>query len=144
MIKKHQDSRKEYSICLLIEQLYFTHNMKFIGPMSFSQGLVKWSFCGSKAVHALDGATTAYGSITTLRNVLKEASKHKNKCFGTGDVDVSADNTQRNGKTSRVKENGTTPLSVATNVVFIQSNPPTNLQERDDLSPSHLAEALYD
>ena len=34
-----------------------------------------------------------------------------------------------------MKEDGTTPLNVATNVVFIQSNPATNYQSLSGLSP---------
>ena len=42
---------------------------------------------------------------------------------------------ERTGKTSRVKENDTGPLSVATNVVFIQSDPPTEFQSISQLRP---------
>ena len=122
--------------CLAIEQLYVTRNRMFIGPLSFSQGLLKWAFCGSKAAYALDGSTTASGSISSLRNVLKASSHDPNTCFDVGDVEVFADNTQRKGKTSRVKEDGTTPLNIVTNVVFIQSNPYTSLQSNTELSPA--------
>ena len=40
------------------------------------------------------------------------------------------------GKTRRAKENGTTPLSVATNIVVIQSNPPTEFQLISQSGPS--------
>ena len=134
--KKKFDYRKEYRIRLAIEQLYFVRHFVFIGPFSFAQGLVKWSFSGSKAAHALDGGTTSSGSITTMRNLSCQLATEPNACFANGDVDVFADNTQRTGKTSRVKENGTAPLSVATNVVFIQSNPPTEFQSISRLCPS--------
>ena len=49
-----------------------------------------------------------------------------NECFPENDVDIFTGNTQKKGKTTRVKEDGTTPVNVATNVVFLQSNPPTN------------------
>ena len=68
--KKKFDYRKEYHICLDKEQLYFIRHFMFIGPFSFAQGLVKWSFSGSKAAHALDGGTTSSGSITTMKNLL--------------------------------------------------------------------------
>ena len=35
-----------------------------------------------------------------------------------------------------MKENGITPLGIATNVVFIQSNPPSNIQFDESLSPA--------
>ena len=44
---------------------------------------------------------------------------------------------QQKGKTSRVKEDGTTPISVATNVVFITSQYDQSLQSREDLKPSN-------
>ena len=43
----------------------------------------------------------------------------------SGDVDIFADNTKRKSKTTRVKENGTKPLGIATNVVFVHFNPPS-------------------
>ena len=38
-------------------------------------------------------------------------------------MEVLADNTQRKGKTRRVRENGTIPIRIATNVVFIKPSP---------------------
>ena len=43
---------------------------------------------------AVDGATSAAGSATTLKNVLQEPSVEE-KCFRSGDVNVFFDNTQR-------------------------------------------------
>ena len=54
-----------------------------------------------------------------------------------GDVKVWADNTQRKGKTSRVQEDGTTPISIATKVVFIRPNPVTHIQKIFELFPRH-------
>ena len=107
-----------------------------IDPFSFAQGVVKWSFSGDKVADALDGGTTSSGSITAMKNLLCPLATEPNVCFANGDVDVFADNTQRTGKTRRVEENGTAPLSVATNVVFIQSNPPTKFQSISQLCPS--------
>ena len=56
-----------------------------LGSISFSQGLFKWSFCGSKLVHTLGGASTAIGSIATLQKFLN-SSAERNKCIQTGDV----------------------------------------------------------
>ena len=94
--------------------------------------MTKWVFSGSKAAHSLDGATSASGSITTLRTWLKDSAINPNTVYESGDVDVFADNTQRKGKTNRVKEDGVTPIGIATNVVFIQSNPPSNIQLKEE------------
>ena len=40
------------------------------------------------------------------------------------------------GKTSRVKKNNTDTISVARNLVFIQSDPPTEFQSISQLRPS--------
>ena len=105
--------------------------------MKFSQGLVKWSLSGSKTAHAIDSSSSACGSITTLRTFLNENAKDTmNECFPENDVDIVTDNTQKKVKTTRVKEDGATPLNVATNV-FLQSNPPTNYQSDFSLSPRH-------
>ena len=61
------------------------------------------------------------------------------KCFSTGDVEIFADNTQWKGKAISVRENGTTPIGIAINVVFIQANPDNMLQLREDLSPEEWA-----
>ena len=45
-------------------------------------------------------------------------------------------NTRRTGKTRRAIENGTTPLSVATNIVVIQSNSPPEFQPISQSCPS--------
>ena len=102
------------------------------GLFSFSQGLVEWSFCGSKSAHILDGASMASGSIPTLQKFLDNPASELNKCFPTGDVKIFGDNMQRKGKTICVRENSTTPIGIATNVVFIQANPDSMLQSIED------------
>lgn len=47
---------------------------------------------------------------------------------------VFADNTQQKVKTKRVKENGTTPLGISTNV-SIQSNPLSSIQYVESFPP---------
>ena len=94
------------------------------------------SLSGSKAAHTIDGVSPASGSITTLQGVLKDnADNNRNFCFLSGDVEVFAGNTEKKSKASCVKEDRTTPLNVATNVVFIQSDPATNYQSLSHLSP---------
>ena len=66
---------------------------------------------------------------------MKGEPKNNNVIFQSGDVDVFADNTQRKGKTNRVKENGITPLGIATNVVSIQSNPLSSIQYIENFPP---------
>ena len=39
-------------------------------------------------------------------------------------------------KTRRVREGGSTPMDVATNVIFIQNEKPTNIQSKQDIKPS--------
>ena len=129
--------KKMHALCLAVEQIYYTRNLTFIGPFSFSTSLVKWSFHGSKSSHALDGCSYPSGSVTTLQKFLRSSSQDENKCFESGDVEVWADNTQRKGKTSRVREDGTTPISTATNVVFIRPNPVSHIQKIYELSPRH-------
>ena len=129
--------KKMHALCLAVEQIYYTRNLTFIGPFSFNTSLVKWSFHGSKSSHALDGCSYPSGSVTTLQKFLRSSFQDENKCFESGDVEVWADNTQRKGKTSRVWEDGTTPISIATNVVFIRPNPVSHIQKIYELSPSH-------
>ena len=52
----------------------------------------------------------------------KSSTEQSNLCFTSVDMEVSADNTQRKGKTCRVREDDTTPIGIATNVVFIQNS----------------------
>lgn len=129
-----RNSTRLLPLCIGIEQLYKTRNKLFIGPFSFSNGIIKYSLTGSKTANTLDGASTASGSVTTIKQFLKSSASDPNTCFDK-DVDIFSDNTQRTGKTARVRENGTTPLGVATNVVFIQQTPPSDIQSRDDLKP---------
>lgn len=67
------DQKRLNALCLLVEQLYYVRNMNFIGAFSFSQHIVRWSLSGSKTLQAIDGASTAAGSVTSLKKVLKNA-----------------------------------------------------------------------
>ena len=75
--------------------------------------------------------------MTSLKRVLKNASSIPNTCFENGDIDVYFDNTQRVGKTGRVRENGVTPMNIATNVVIIQNQDFSNLQMKENLKPGN-------
>ena len=66
---------------------------------------------------------------------MKEISIIGNKCLIVEDIDLSTDNTQEKGRTSRVKENAITPIEIATNVVFIKSDSNTYIQKVTKLSP---------
>lgn len=128
---------KKTAFAILVEQLYYVRNKNYTGNVSFSQSLVKWALAGSKTITTIDGATTPSGSVTTLKKVLDNSSKQPNKCFSPGDVEVFADNSQRVGKTGRVRESGTTPVNTVTNVVFIQRNQPSDTQTNENLKPSN-------
>ena len=68
---------------------------------------------------------------------LLQSSQDENKCFESGNVEAWADNTQRKWKTSRVWEDGTTTISIASNVFFLCCNPITHIQKIYQLSPRH-------
>ena len=67
---------------------------------------------GSKTAHAIDGATTASGSVGTLRNRMRKLATEPNVCFESGDIDVFADNVQKIGKTTRVRGGGQHPCTL--------------------------------
>ena len=69
---KKKPTPKHYKVCLILEQIYSARNKKFVGPYSFSQNTLKWSFSGSKAAHTIDGLSSASGSISTLSATLKD------------------------------------------------------------------------
>ena len=52
---------------LVVEQIYYTKNLTFIGPFSFSTSLVKWFLHGSKLSNALDECSYPSGSVITLQ-----------------------------------------------------------------------------
>ena len=56
-LSKDKNSEKNYALCLALEQIYYSRNLNFLGPFSFSASLVKWALCGSKTVHAVDGCS---------------------------------------------------------------------------------------
>ena len=129
------NTRKSYSMCMLIENIEGIRNSKYVGPFSFAEGLVKWSFSGSKASHALDSCSKACGSVQTLKNFFKEKGTVPNVCNIKEDIEIFADNTQRKGRTSRVKEDAITPIGIATNVVIVECNFKTFIQQDIELSP---------
>lgn len=81
------------------------------------------------------GATTAAGSITTMKNVLNASSESKNSC-PNNDEDCFFDNKQRVGKTTFVRAEAFAPVNVATNVVYIRSENPSNIQSNETLKPT--------
>lgn len=101
-------------MCIVIENIEGLRNSKYIGPFSFAEGLVKWNFSGSKAAHTLQSCAQACGSITTLRNFSKLKARSLNVCEWREDLEIFADNTQKKGRTARIKENATTPIGIAT------------------------------
>ena len=62
-------SKRLNQIAMIIEQVLVTRNAKFIGSLSCTQGLVKWSLSGSKTAYTIDGVSSASGSITIPRGV---------------------------------------------------------------------------
>ena len=133
--KLSMNPKKNFNLCFVIEQILSLRNLNYIGPYSFAQSVVTWSLTGSKTAHSLQGMTSSSGSITTLQNFLKCSSNEtKNTCF-LNDCDIFADNTQRKGKSTRITENGTTPLGIVTNVVFIESNFKTDIMKNPEHSP---------
>ena len=97
--------------------------MAFYDYGSFVQELLKWLIFGIKAAHVLDSGTTSSASITIMKILSYQLASEPNVRFANDDVYVFAENTRRTGKTRRAKENGTTPLSVATNVVLSSQIP---------------------
>ncbi|CAG2210755.1 unnamed protein product [Mytilus edulis] len=127
------NKKKLFSLVTLIEHLYFTKNNNYIGTFSFSNALIQWCLHGSKTAISLLGTSSASGSVTTLKSVLKSSSEAVNEC--PQHDDCFFDNTQRIGKTRRVREGGVTPLSIATNVVYCQSEEPTDVQSITENKP---------
>ena len=91
--QKTKIQKKNYELCLALEQIYYIRNLNFIGPFSFSASLVKMALCGSKTAHALNGCSYPSGCITTLQKFFKSSAGQPNFCFSLGDVEVWADNT---------------------------------------------------
>lgn len=69
---------------------------------------------------------------------MKDSAINPNTVCKSGDV-VFADNTECKGKTNQVKEDGVTPIGIATGVVFIRSNPSSNIQLKEELFSHQLA-----
>ena len=129
------NKKKIYALAVAVEQLYAARNLLFVGPVSFGSSVVKWTFSGSSTAHTIDSTASACGSVSTLKKFFAESASTPNLC-PSGDIHIFADNTQRKGRTSRVKEDGTTPIGIATNVVFINPNKGTRYQYEKHLSPS--------
>ena len=106
--QKNMVNRWSNQLALIIEDVYTTRNFKYVAPLRFSQGLVKWSLIGSKAAHAIDSSSSACGSITTLLTFLNENAKDTiNECFPENDVDIFADNTQKKDSSCQRRWNNT-------------------------------------
>lgn len=120
---------------MLSYQVEGLRNQNYVGRLTFAESFLKGNFSGSKVTHGLVSCSYSSGSITTLKNFMKEISIIRNKCLIAEDIDVFADNTQEKKRTSRVKENAITPIEIATNVVFIKSDSNPYIQKVTKLSP---------
>ena len=127
--------RGRYSFCLLSYQVEELRNQNYVGRLTFAESFLKGNFSGSKVTNGLVSCSYSSGSITTLKNFMKEISIIGNKCLIVEDIDLFADNTQEKGRTSRVKENAITLIEIAANVVFIKSDSNTYIQKVTKLSP---------
>ena len=130
-----ENPRKLYSLCILIEHIESLRNPKYVGRLSFSEGLVKWNFSGSKAAHTFELCSSTCGSITTLTTFFKDKAINKNVCNLTEDIEVFAGNTQKKDRTAHIKEDSMTPVGITTNVVILQSNYKSEIQQNEDFSP---------
>ena len=101
----------------------------------FSASLVKWALHGSKIAHALNGCSYPSGCVNTLQKFLKSSAEQPNFCLNSGDVEVWADNAQKKGKTCSIKKDGTTPIGITNNVVFIQPTS-SSIQKIKERAPS--------
>ena len=127
--------RKLCSLCILIEHIEILRNPKYIEWLSFSEGLVKQNFSGSKAAHTLELCSSTCGSIISSKTFLKDKAVTKNVSNLTEDIEVFANNTQKRGWTAQIKEDSTNPIGITTNVVILQSNYKQKIQQNEDFSP---------
>ena len=88
------NTRKSYSICMLIKHLERIRNATYIGPFSFAKGLVKWNFSGFKASQSLDSCFWAFESVTTMNNFFKQKRAVQNSCHIVEDIGTFANNTK--------------------------------------------------
>ena len=64
-------------IAMIIEQVLAKRNTRFISPLSFSRGLVKWSLSDSKTAHTLDRISSAIGCIKILWSAIKDNTENR-------------------------------------------------------------------
>ena len=100
----HNNTRKSYSICILIEHWEGIRNAAYI-TLFFA------FFFQSLCEHA------------NYEEIFKEKGAVPNSCDMAEDIETSADDKQRKGRTTRAKENAITPIGTAKKIIIIiQSN----------------------
>ena len=131
----HSTDKKINAVVHIAEQVLHAKNMNAITPFALKRNIVTYSLTRSKIAVQLYGGWESAGSYTTVEKLIKSPSPI-NKCPPL-DIHVTVDNNQKVGKHSgRIRENAKQPVSICTTVGYIQPQPPTNLQSREDLHPS--------
>ena len=72
--------------------------------------------------------TRKYNYIKTF---FKDKAVNKNVCNLVEDIEVFADNTQKKGGTAWIKEDSTASIGITTNVVILQFNYKSEIQQND-------------
>ena len=131
---KEKNLKKNYVLCLALEHIYYVRNSNFVGLFLSSASLVNGHYVDLKQHIPLMVAHILVAVVLLYKSFFKSPAEQPNLCFNSGDVEVWAGNTQRKGKTCRVREDGTTPIGIATNVVFIQPSS-SSIQKIKVLAP---------
>ena len=92
---------------------------RFVGQFSFSNALVKDTYCKSSTAKSIDGASTPSGN-TTHRNMLAANGRGKSKLHKDGDTDIFFDNNQVVTRSTRLIVGGQPIVSGCTMVMSIQ------------------------
>ena len=121
------------------ESLLGCRSARFVGPLSFSESLVKNSFRQSTSATAIDSASSPSGSTRTHVNFLTTTGADICK-LPEGDIECWFDNNQVVGKTTRLSVGGRSLMSGCTMVCAIKI-PGDRLQIDESLKPGKFESA---
>lgn len=116
-----------------VEQVLYGKNLKCVSPFAFKRNMVAYSTTHSKLLTKLSGSWEPSGSYTTVNSILNQPCAQVDP--PDNDIHVTFDNNQKVGFSSgRIREGSKVPVSICTATTFIEPQPPTNLQQKDDFT----------
>ena len=141
---KEHDPLVKYSACVVVEAIYFLHNLNVTLPYSFLSNLIQSLISGSKTVTRVNSKVIPSGSYPTIQSWLEEKGKEPLES-PSGDINTFFDNIRKYIiKNYHVWSKKNKTADIILTILHIALNTENNLQSDKDLKPSNWCKNLLE